>query len=71
VAEIGVHHRKLIILLANLRRQDERAFAVDIFDDQHLNPDGSGCGDLAWFKDNLGLYADAAGVDIIKKTAPS
>src|ERR1700681_1499001 len=34
VAEIGVHHGKLFILLANLRRQDERAFAVDIFDDQ-------------------------------------
>jgi hypothetical protein len=67
VAEIGVHHGKLFILLANLRRQDERAFAVDIFDDQHLNPDHSGCGDLARFKDNLGLYADPAGVDIIKK----
>jgi cephalosporin hydroxylase len=66
-AEIGVHHGKLFILLANLRRQDEQAFAVDIFDDQHLNPDRSGCGDLARFKDNLGFYANEAGVEIIKK----
>jgi len=53
--------------LANLRRDGERAFAVDVFDDQHLNPDRSGCGDLARFNHNLGLYADRAGVEIIKK----
>jgi methyltransferase family protein len=67
VAEIGVHHGKFFILLANLRREGERAFAVDVFDDQHLNPDRSGCGDLARFADNLGLYADRADVEILKK----
>lgn len=67
VAEIGVHHGKFFILLANLRREGERAFAVDVFDDQHLNPDRSGRGDLARFTDNLGLYADTVGVEVIKK----
>lgn len=67
VAEIGVHHGKLFILLADLRREGERAFAVDVFDDQHLNTDRSGRGDLASFMDNVRLYADEAGVEIIKK----
>src|ERR1700745_1104628 len=52
VAEMGVHHGKLFILLANLRRRHERAFAIDVFDDQHLNADKSGCGDLSKFMEN-------------------
>ena len=67
VAEIGVHHGKLFILLANLRRDHERAFAVDVFEDQQLNSDRSGRGNLSIFKKNLGLYADTANVDIIQK----
>jgi hypothetical protein len=47
VAEIGVHHGRFFILLANLRRRHERAFAIDIFGDQHLNVDKSGQGDLS------------------------
>jgi hypothetical protein len=67
VAEIGVHHGKFFILLANLRRQRERAFAVDIFDDQHLNPDNSGRGNLARFTKNLQLYTNEADTVIIQK----
>jgi hypothetical protein len=67
VAEIGVHHGKFFILLANLRRRDERAFAIDVFDEQHLNPDNSGRGNLSNFKENLGLYANDVGVAIIQK----
>jgi hypothetical protein len=67
VAEIGVHHGKLFILLANLRRQHERAFAIDVFDDQELNSDNSGRGNLSIFKENLGLYADHVSVAIIQK----
>jgi hypothetical protein len=67
VAEIGVHHGKLFILLANLRRQNERAFAIDVFDDQHLNPDNSGRGDRSSFTENVNLYADHIGVTIIQK----
>ena len=67
VAEIGVHHGKFFNLLANLRRDHERAFAVDVFEDQQFNPDNSGCGDLSRFRDNLGLYTSAIGLEIIKK----
>jgi hypothetical protein len=67
VAEIGVHHGKFFILLANLRRQHERAFAIDVFEDQHLNPDNSGRGSLPRFKANLNSYADDLGVTIIQK----
>jgi Methyltransferase domain len=67
VAEIGVHHGKFFILLANLRRDHERAFAVDVFEDQQFNPDNSGRGDLSRFRDNLRLYTDGIGLEIIKK----
>jgi hypothetical protein len=67
VAEIGVHHGKFFILLANLRSMGERAFAVDVFDDQHLNPDKSGRGDLHIFRDNIGKFGDINRVEIIQK----
>ena len=60
VAEIGVHHGKLFILLYLLSRAPERAVAVDLFADQHLNVDLSGSGDLAKFRRNLLRHADDA-----------
>lgn len=57
-AEIGVHHGKLFILLYLLSRAPERAVAIDLFEDQHLNIDQSGAGDLARFRRNLGQHAD-------------
>jgi hypothetical protein len=59
VAEIGVHHGKLFILLYLLSRAPERAVAIDLFADQHLNVDLSGKGDLACFRRNLDRHADA------------
>lgn len=53
VGEIGVHHGKLFILMALGRHSGEQAIAIDIFDDQHLNLDGSGAGDRAIFEDNM------------------
>jgi len=67
VAEIGVHHGKFFILLANIRRRHERAFAIDIFDDQHLNADKSGCGDLSKFLENLRQYGSEVGLSVLKK----
>lgn len=58
VAEIGVHHGKLFILLYLLSRSPERAVAIDLFGDQHLNIDRSGAGDLARFRRNLEQHAD-------------
>jgi hypothetical protein len=59
VAEIGVHHGKLFILLYLLGRESERAVAIDLFEDQHLNVDRSGSGDLAKFRRNLERHADS------------
>jgi len=53
VGEIGVHHGKLFILMALRRAAGENAIAIDIFEDQHLNLDGSGAGDRAIFEGNL------------------
>ena len=57
IAEIGVHHGKLFILLYLLGRAPERAIAIDLFEDQHLNVDLSGSGDLAEFCRNLERHA--------------
>jgi hypothetical protein len=59
VAEIGVHHGKLFILLYLLSQSFEKAVAIDLFDDQHLNIDNSGSGDLAKFHHNLEQHADS------------
>jgi Methyltransferase domain len=69
VAEIGVHHGKLFILLANLTASDEAAFAVDIFDDQFKNVDRSGKGDRAIFEANLRKFAPQARVTIIQESS--
>src|SRR5689334_11579564 len=49
--EIGVHHGKLFILM-RLAAPEDRCFAIDVFDDQHLNVDHSGAGDRAKFLSN-------------------
>ena len=60
IAEIGVHHGKLFILLYLLGGAPEKAVAIDLFEDQHLNVDQSGSGDLAKFRRNLARHADDA-----------
>jgi hypothetical protein len=60
VGEIGVHHGKLLILLALGRRGDEKAFAIDVFDDQHLNLDSSGSGDRDIFLANARRWLQQA-----------
>lgn len=57
VGEIGVHHGKLFILLYLLAGADEAAVAVDIFDQQELNIDKSGKGNLDVLLANLDRYA--------------
>src|ERR1035441_9365724 len=47
VAEIGVHHGKLFMLLCLLRNEGEIAVGYDLFDRQNENIDRSGEGDLA------------------------
>lgn len=57
VAEIGVHHGRLFILLYLLGTTDEPALAIDLFSHQELNGDHSGAGDLNRFKKNLARHA--------------
>jgi hypothetical protein len=58
VAEIGVHHGRLFILLYLLARDDENAIAIDLFNEQEKNIDQSGRGDLSRFLSNVRRYAD-------------
>ncbi len=57
VGEIGVHHGKLFLLLELCRSEGERAVAVDLFDMQDQNVDGSGHGDIKQFRRNLARFA--------------
>jgi hypothetical protein len=53
VAEIGVHHGRSFLALALGRQPGERGYCIDVFEDQHLNADGSGRGDRVAFEENL------------------
>lgn len=53
VGEIGVHHGKFSIAVAHTLREGERSVAVDIFERQELNIDGSGNGNRPIFEENL------------------
>ncbi|MGH6981496.1 MAG: class I SAM-dependent methyltransferase [Stellaceae bacterium] len=58
MAEIGVHHGRSFFLLAQARRGDEQALAVDVFEDDALYRDPQGFGRGVRFKQNcqrLGL----------------
>ena len=53
VAEIGIHHGKLFILLHLLASPGGKGYAFDLFDMQAENTDRSGRGDLERFERNL------------------
>jgi hypothetical protein len=69
VAEIGVHHGKLFVLLANSTTSEEMAHAVDVFSDEHKNLDGSGAGDRGIFESNIRKFASGAKVNIIQESS--
>lgn len=60
VAEIGLHHGKSFIALCLSLRDGQRAYGIDLFEQQALNVDGSGKGDRTMVERNL----QAAGVDL-------
>jgi hypothetical protein len=57
--EIGVHHGKLFLLLAQLLRTGEKALAIDVFGNQDENISQSGRGSLEAFGDNAWNFLDA------------
>jgi hypothetical protein len=66
VAEIGVHHGKLFILLCLLRNEGEIAVGYDLFGRQDQNIDASGKGALEVLRDHLQhMNVDASGVKLI------
>jgi len=56
IAEIGVHHGRFLIALAHLARPGETCVAIDLFDSQELNIDGSGTGSVDRVRQNLASY---------------
>ena len=56
IAEIGIHHGKFFILLNSIVESNFNSYAIDIFENQNLNMDKSGKGNLHIFKDNLEKY---------------
>lgn len=72
LGEIGIHHGRLFILLGLLAADDERCFAIDIFDRQDLNLDRSGDGDEAIFRANLDRFGvPQSRVSVLKESSTS
>ena len=69
VGEIGVHMGRLFILLKLLARPAERAVAIDVFQDQHLNTDGSGEGDEHTFRANVEFWAGAGHMSVLQRSS--
>jgi Methyltransferase domain len=69
IAEIGVHMGRLFILLKLLCADGEKALAIDIFGDQHLNTDQSGGGDRALFMVNVMRHASSDSLAILQKSS--
>lgn len=57
IAEIGVHHGKSFIALAIAARPEDPLFAIDLFEMQELNLDGSGAGNREQFLRHLATFA--------------
>jgi hypothetical protein len=69
VGEIGVHHGRLFILLRLLRRPREQSVAIDVFENQDLNVDSSGRGDLAKFKANVERWSGGEDLIVIERSS--
>ncbi len=52
MVEIGIHHGRTFFILAGARRADEKALAVDVFEDDEFYQDPKGFGRGAWFQRN-------------------
>lgn len=69
VGEIGVHMGRLFILLKLTAAPGEGTFAIDVFEDQHLNLDGSGSGDRGTFLHNVAAWTGNRSVEIIQRSS--
>jgi hypothetical protein len=69
IAEIGIHHGCSALALIAAARESETTFAIDIFDRQDLNADGSGLGNTSAFQQHLQYLFPEARVAIIAKSS--
>ncbi|PUA79666.1 class I SAM-dependent methyltransferase [Nocardioides currus] len=69
VAEIGVHHGRSFLLLANGLGPGESAVALDVFEHQEQNTDHSGRGDRGRFEDNLERWAPGVPVAVVARSS--
>ena len=69
VAEIGVHHGRSFLLLANGLLPGESAVALDVFEQQDQNADHSGKGDRARFEQNLERWAPDVEVRVVASSS--
>ncbi|WP_310526130.1 class I SAM-dependent methyltransferase [Nocardioides sp.] len=69
VAEIGVHHGRSFLLLANGLAPREPAVALDVFEHQEQNADHSGKGDRGRFEENLSRWAPCVAVKIVARSS--
>ncbi|MCZ0736175.1 class I SAM-dependent methyltransferase [Phreatobacter sp. AB_2022a] len=65
ICEIGVHHGRYFLALALGLRDDERAVAIDLFEEQEQNIDNSGRGDKDIFLSNFDKFMNRSQLDII------
>ena len=68
-AEIGVHHGKSFICLCLALAENEKAYCIDVFEDQNKNLDGSGKGDRQKFEENLRAFGVPADRVIIRQAS--
>lgn len=68
-AEIGVHHGKSFICLCLALGENEKAYCIDVFEDQKENLDGSGKGDRQKFEENLKAFGVPATQVVIRQAS--
>jgi hypothetical protein len=72
IAEIGVHQGKSFLPMYLGTEKNEHAVAIDVFEQQQYNKDGSGKGDRTRFLDNLkAITGGDEGVRIISRPSES
>lgn len=69
LVEIGVHHGKSFLVLANSLASGEKIFAIDVFEDQHKNLDQSGHGNRDTFLNNINAHAPGTPLEIIQESS--
>jgi hypothetical protein len=67
--EIGVHHGKSTVLLSRMAREGESVGACDIFDDQELNRDASGKGNIDIFRANMKAHGRQGTLNVFARSS--